>query len=557
MSLRLLKIYYFCAQISPMLTNKQIAAKIDLLAKVMELHDENPFKIKTYANAYLSLRKLEGSLADMPIQEIATIKGIGSSTAEKIMELIQTGHMKALQHYQDITPAGVLEMLTIKGFGPKKVKQIWKEMEIETAGELLYACNENRLIHYSGFGTKVQADIKEKLEYFQASQGKYLYAHVHQAAEGFLHLLKNKYPNQQIELSGDIRRKMPEVKGIEILTDVSISISTLQDESLDLENNTYKSFPYFIETIPSASFISTWFSRSCSEDFLVAFEDVDLAAQDEATIFAAKGYPYIPAECRELKALIPAFNNPEFRLVSMEDIKGIVHNHSTYSDGLHTLQQMADYVHTHGYQYFVISDHSKSAGYAGGLKEDRLYEQWREIDHINAKYNDGFKVFKSIESDILIDGSLDYANEILQQFDLVIASIHSVLNMDIDKATSRLIKAIENPYTTILGHPTGRLLLARPGYAVDYLKVIDACAANGVAIELNANPQRLDLDWTWIPYAMEKDIMIAINPDAHSMVSIHYVKYGVDAARKGGLTTTNCLNALGVDAFSRWISQKK
>ncbi len=541
-----------------MLTNKQIATKIDLLAKVMELHDENPFKIKTYANAYLSMRKLEGELSLMSIQEIASIKGVGTSTAEKIMELLQTGQMKALQHYQDITPSGVLEMLSIKGLGPKKVKQIWKEMQIETVGELLYACNENRLIHYNGFGTKVQADIKEKLEYFQASQGKYLYAHVHLAADALIEILKAKYPGHQIELCGEIRRKMPEVKGIEILSDTHMDLSNIVDLSLDNENQTFKSFPFFIEEVTAKNFNAAWFKLSCHENFLTAFNLENLDHVDsEHAIFTTLDLPFIPAECRESLELLNQFKNPNFKLVEIADIKGIVHNHSTYSDGLHTLQEMANYVHTCGYQYFVISDHSKSAGYAGGLKEDQLYQQWQEIDKINASNSDGFKVFKSIESDILIDGNLDYSEDILKQFDLVIASIHSVLQMDIEKATNRLIKAVENPYTTILGHPTGRLLLARPAYPVDFIKVIDACAANGVAIELNANPQRLDLDWKWIPYALEKNLMISINPDAHSKESIHYVKYGVYTARKGGLTLSHCLNALDKDDFSAWISQKK
>lgn len=542
-----------------MLNNKQIAGKFDLLAKLLELHDENPFKIKSYANAYLSLRKLEGDLSIMPKVELAAIKGVGTAIAEKIIELATTGSMKALEEIQSKTPVGIQEMLSIKGLGPKKVKQIWKEMDILSVGELLYACNENRLVAYSGFGLKIQADIKEKLEYFQASQGKYLYAHVHQLAEKCLAELQLKYPESKLALCGDIVRYMPEVKGIEILSTLPIDPSVLDEslvEKVD-DNWYYKSFPLFIYEVSRAEFDKELFKRSGNETFLSAFTEEDLTHGDAKSIFAHKGISFVPAEHRESPDVINLYKTNAPKLIDVQEIKGIVHNHSTYSDGLHSLADMADYVHTSGYAYFVISDHSKSAGYAGGLNEDRVLMQWREIDVLNAKYSDGFKIFKSIESDILVDGSLDYSDEILAQFDLVISSIHSVLNMDEEKATQRLIKAVENPYTKILGHPTGRLLLARPGYPVDYKKVIDACAANGVAMELNANPQRLDMDWTWIPYAMNKNVMVSINPDAHSKESIHYVKYGVAVARKGGLTADFCLNTLSANEFSEWCKNKK
>jgi DNA polymerase (family 10) len=296
------------------------------------------------------------------------------------------------------------------------------------------------------------------------------------------------------------------------------------------------------------------FKRSCSDEFLSAFDNLDQTVTSEEEIFSLKGLSFIPSEHREDPDVLVKYKGNKLpNLIETKDIKGIVHNHSTYSDGLHSLKDMADYVHQCGYEYFVISDHSKSAGYASGLSEERVFMQIREIDEINQKYTDGFKIFKSIESDILIDGSLDYSNDVLMEFDLVIASVHSVLNMDIEKATKRLITAIENPYTKILGHPTGRLLLARPGYPVDYKKVIDACAANGVSMELNANPQRLDMDWTWIPYALEKDVFVSINPDAHSKESIHYIQYGVAVARKGGLEKEMCLNAKSKAEFEDWI----
>ncbi|HQV67020.1 MAG TPA: helix-hairpin-helix domain-containing protein [Saprospiraceae bacterium] len=541
-----------------MLNNKQIAGKFDLLAKLMELHDDNPFKIKTYANAYLSLRKLEGNLAEMSKAELASIKGVGSTVADKIKELVETGEMKALEKFREMTPEGIQQMLSIKGLGPKKVKQIWKEMEIETIGELLYACNENRLVAYSGFGPKIQADIIEKLEYFQASQGKFLYAHVHKQAEKCLELIKTKQTSTKIEICGDVRRMMPEVKGIELLSDAALVDIFPEIESMEYIDDQwyFMAIPIFIYVTESARFDQELFRLNSSESFYAAFSNEELSAGDDQLIFKNKGLPFIPAEFREHTDALSKNESYIQNLIEVEDIQGIVHNHSTYSDGLHTLKEMADYVRDSGFKYFVISDHSKSAGYASGLNEESVLMQWNEIENLNNQFADGFKIYKGIESDILTDGSLDYSDDILAGFDIVIASVHSGLNMDEEKATRRLITAIENPYTRILGHPTGRLLLARRGYPVDYKKVIDACATNNVVIELNANPQRLDLDWTWIPYALDKHVKVAINPDAHSKESIHYIKYGVAAARKGGLTKDMCLNTMNKEAFDQWLSRK-
>ncbi|MGB4958382.1 MAG: helix-hairpin-helix domain-containing protein [Saprospiraceae bacterium] len=540
------------------MNNKQIASKFDLLAKLMELHEENPFKIRSYANAYLSLRKLEGDLHAMPKSELSAIKGVGNTIADKIEEILQTGQLNALIKYQDMTPAGVQEMLHIKGLGPSKVRQIWREMDINTVGELLYACNENRLVAYKGFGIKNQEEIRQRIEYYLDSQGKYLYAHVYKAAYDLKNAISAVIPESKIEVCGDIRRCMPEVSGIELITDcqdIDI-IADIEDIKEDAGQWFYKGFPTKIYQVSPSEFTKTLFSKSCSESFLNAFTAEDLEVGDEQQIFKNKGNHFIPSEHREDPDILLQYINTIPALIETSDIYGIIHNHSTYSDGLHSLEEMANFVKECGFQYFVISDHSKSAGYAGGLSEERVMQQWSEIDQLNDKFADGFKIYKSIESDILVDGSLDYSDDILKRFDLVIASVHSVLNMDIDKATARLIKAIEHPSTRILGHPSGRLLLARQGYPLDYTKIIDACASNHVVIELNANPQRLDLDWMWIPYALKKGVMISINPDAHSKESIHYIKYGVAVARKGGLTKDMCLNSLSRLEFDDWLASK-
>ncbi len=268
----------------------------------------------------------------------------------------------------------------------------------------------------------------------------------------------------------------------------------------------------------------------------------------EEEIYQALKLQYIEPELREgLNEVEFAKENKIPKLIELSDLKGILHNHSTYSDGVHSLKEMADYCKELGYQYLGICDHSKSAFYAQGLNEERVWQQQMEIAKLNKGYGDSFKILSGIESDILNDGNLDYAEDVLKTFDFIVASVHSNLKMTEEKATERLIKAIENPYTSILGHPTGRLLLARPGYPINHKKVIDACAANKVSMELNAHPYRLDIDWRWIWYCLEKNVMVSINPDAHHMEGYHDMKYGVCVARKGMLTKEMCLNALDLD----------
>lgn len=543
-----------------MLSNKAIARSINFLGKLMELHNENSFRIRSYYSAYNSLRKIEKPFCDVSDEELSSLPSVGKTIIDKIRELTKTGTLKELEEYKSITPPGIQSMLGIRGIGPKKVNVIWHDMKIETIGELLYACNENRLVNYKGFGLKTQDAIRKNLEYFISAQGKFHYATVIDKAEALLESFQDLYPDADTQFCGDVGRMMPEVKGIEIITTEQeyelTALHVLEDpEDGELK---YEGIPVYIEAVDPDGFGTELFLRTASDEFIeasgVTYDDYYPFEED---LLEEIGLPFIPHEFRETaKAFNLAMEGVVPELVEDKDIKGIVHNHTTYSDGLHTLEEMTKRCIDLGYEYFVVSDHSQTAFYAEGLQEERVLMQWREIDEINTKYPD-FKVFKSIESDILNDGSLDYTEDILKGFDLIIASIHSNLNMDIDKATNRLIKAIENPYTRILGHPTGRLLLGRTGYPIDHKKIIDAASANNVCIEMNANPQRLDLDWTWIDYAMDKGVMISINPDAHSMDQIEFIKYGVAAARKGGLTAEMCLNSKSLAEFTLWVNQGK
>ena len=537
--------------------NKEIARYFNKLAKIMELHKENPFKIRSYSNAYLTLRKIEKPFTETSAEEIASIKGVGKAIADKIQELIETGELKTYKRYEDITPPGIIEMLGIKGFGPKKINVIWKELEIETIGGLLYACNENRLIDLKGFGLKTQATLKKQLEYYIDSQGKYLHDNVARAAHDLEKQINHSFPEEKTELVGLVKRMMPEVKGIEILTTVPDEkiIEAVDGLEMDEEGNVlqYQNYPVFIYNSNKENFGGKAFEMNSGDQFLEQIEEVPTGL-DESEVFEKLGLAYVYPEYRESSlAVDQAKANTLPELINLDDIKGVVHNHSTYSDGLHSLEEMTQECIRLGYEYFVISDHSKAAFYANGLNEDRVFQQMEEIDQINAKYPD-FRVFKSIECDILNDGSMDYGDDFLKEFELVIASVHTNLKMDKAKANARLLKAIENPNTHILGHPTGRLLLAREGYPIDHDLIIDACAANNMVIELNANPLRLDLDWSWIPYALEKGVKISINPDAHSKDQIRYIEAGVNAARKGGLTKEMCLNAMNLEEFSKWVT---
>ncbi|MBC7913630.1 MAG: DNA polymerase/3'-5' exonuclease PolX, partial [Pyrinomonadaceae bacterium] len=295
-----------------------------------------------------------------------------------------------------------------------------------------------------------------------------------------------------------------------------------------------------------------------TEELKNRLKNPGLKVRTEPEVFANAGIPYIEPELREGRnefSLAESGKLPE--LLKWDDLKGLLHNHSTWSDGVNTLEEMALFCRDElKLQYLGISDHSKSAFYAKGLYEEQVLAQHQEIDTLNQKLN-GFKIFKGIESDILFDGSLDYSPEILATFDFVVASIHSVFKMSEEKATNRLITAIENPYTTILGHPSGRLLLSRSGYRVDFKKVIDACAANGVVIEINANPLRLDIDWRWHQNALEKGVMLSVNPDAHSNNGFYDTHFGLLAARKGGVSAANCLNALSLEEITGYFSTRK
>jgi len=567
----------FQAKKKIVLENEAIIEQLDLYARLLELHGENEFKTKAYHVAVFHLEKHTEPLAEQPLEALKKLSGIGKSVAEKIHEINQKGTFEALENLLAQTPPGLLSFFKIRGLGAKKIRAIWQDLGISTLEALAEACEQNQVAQIKGFGEKTQESIKNGLIYLDLNADKLLYAEAEKLAEAGLAFLEKHF--EQCAIVGTLRRKM------EVIETAQFLVAT---EQLAHFHNTLAQCPLW-EANPKDTGLFAWrgkFTKSVLKVEVYAAPVADypnrlllLSAAEahlskgskplfqllqktkypsETAAYEAAALPYIAPELREglfefewaEAGKLPA------RLIEPADLKGLLHNHSTYSDGKDSLEAMAEYCKTLGYEYLGISDHSQSAVYANGLSEKRIAEQHAEIDALNQKLAP-FKIFKGIEADILGDGSLDYPDAILQSFDFVVASVHSQLVMSKAKATARLIKAIENPYTTLLGHPTGRLLLRREGYPLDMPKILDACAANGVAIELNAHPVRLDLDWRWIYQALERGIFVAINPDAHSKEGYQAVYYGVQVARKGGLQAAQCLNSFGLQDFEKWLAQKK
>ncbi len=557
------------------MTNEQIADKLKWYADLSELHNINPFKIKTYASASYRIDKLLEPLTGKSLAELEKIDGVGKSVATKVFQLTNTGTFDELEELEKNTPIGVQQLFAVKGIGPKKIAYIWNNLGIESPGELLYACNENRLAQAKGFGVKTQESVKQSIEFLFANANKFHYAKLEQLSNELFDALNEFDGITNLSLTGAIRRKC------EVLDEVEYCVAILGDENdfasyisdrLNPDglavNGTEITFR-FNQTIPikiyccsDEEFYNTLFETTASAAHMQKLKQQQRLpniseATSEEEIYTSIGLSYIEPEMREgFNEVELAHANTLPQLIELSDLKGILHNHSTYSDGLNTLEEMAVYAKQLGYEYLGICDHSKAAQYAGGLTEDEIEKQHREIDVLNNKLG-SFKIFKGIECDILGDGSLDYDESVWKTFDFIVASVHSNLKMTEEKAMSRLLRAIENPYTTILGHPTGRLLLMREGYPVNHKKIIDACSTNGVVIEINAHPYRLDLDWRHIDYALNKGVKLSINPDAHHTKGYHDMHFGVCVARKGGLIKDMCFNSMNLSEIDTYFKKRK
>lgn len=542
------------------MTNQQIADILSLTIKLLELYGDNPFKIKAYQNAVFQLEKFPQDISVLLAESKPFELPFSKNIIDKFKEIVQTGTLKLLEDLLQKTPKGVIEMFDIHGLGPKKIQVIWLQLGIDNLGDLLHACYENRLKEVKGFGSKTQDSIKKAIEFYFLSKGK---LHLHKAFD-FANTFKSHCPFPVYEtgvllsLDNDLdslefvtSEKMEVVKPI--LSSLNFLITQQTEDFLTAVNSdNVKIKLYFCL---EKDLTKTIFKYSTPE-----FHKQDIHFQDDKEYknlqFIYEGFSYvIQPQHRYHEKVFHYYDKFKGRFIENKDIKGLVHCHSTYSDGKNTLKEMAIACMKWGYEYMVITDHSQSAFYANGLSVSRLEVQWKEIDQLNQEYKN-FKIFKGIEADILTDGSLDYEENVLKELDLVIASIHSHFKMDIHQATQRLIKAIENPYTRILGHLTGRLLLMREGYPVDIPKIIDACVQNRVAIEINANPYRLDLDWTWLRKAVDAGVEIFINPDAHSIEGIQDTQWGVMMANKAFLIADDVINTKKLAKFDQWLKEK-
>lgn len=553
--------------------NYQIAESFSLLSKLMDIHGENAFKAKTYASAAYTIERLPVALSDTPRENISSLKGIGASTAAKIIELLDNGSMSALQEIILLTPPGILEMLQIKGIGPKKISVIWKEMQIESIGELLYACEENRLKTYKGFGEKTQENIRESIQFYLHNQGFFLYAQAELLFAQMDAYLKQLFAPAAVAVTGGYRRQEPVIEEMAFVIQTSMEVikqkmqtahppEIVEEDASNILYQLRNGLKLRFHSAPD-DFAIQLFTSTNTPEFQSAFDalysntSIDLNAADDDQFFTTNGLPNIPAYLRENSlALEKAMTGSLPNIIQPQDIRGIIHSHSNWSDGGNTIEEMALAAKERGLEYLVISDHSKTAFYANGLSEERIREQHHYIDELNAKLAP-FVIFKSIESDILNDGQLDYSNAILSTFDIVIASVHSNLKMTEEKAMQRLLTAIANPYTSILGHPTGRLLLSRRGYPVDFKTLIDACAGHEVVVELNAHPSRLDIDWRHIDYALERKVLISIDPDAHEIAGLDDTRYGVLAAQKAMVTAKDNLSSFSLSEFQAFVDQQK
>lgn len=561
--------------------NKFIIKLVKNTSKLMELFGVNDFKIRSYQSAVFNLERVDQDLSEMSQEELEKIDGVGKSIAKIIAEINETNDLAYYQELLSKTPPGILEMMKLSGFGPKKIKLIWDSLGIETLEDLIEACKANKIAALKGFGDKTQQKLLESAEFKLNARGFLHYREANQIAQLLMEDLKSEMTDIKISETGDLRRKMEVIKPIEILvgTKEASKLRAYFQASETLKFQEKISGPRNIKAIhlPSQGEVSillcqpdqftnelfktTATPQHLSEKLTDEKTLNDIIKTDafntEEAIYNTAQLPFIAPELREgLWEFDWAKQGKIPDLLELNQLKGILHNHSTYSDGAHTLEAMAKYCKELGYEYLGISDHSKTASYANGLQEFRVKEQHKEIDRLNTELGD-FKIFKGIESDILGDGSLDYADEILASFDFVVASIHAQLNMDEKTATNRLIKAIANPFTTMLGHPTGRLLLQRQAYPINHKAVIDACAEYGVVMEINAHPWRLDLDWRHVHYAIEKGVMISINPDAHEKAGYHDMYYGVCVGRKAGLTTENTFNAMSKGEIENYFNKRK
>jgi DNA polymerase (family X) len=531
------------------------------------LRGGNPYRGKAYARAAESLGTLTVPLAEL-IRDgrLREIRGVGEAIADTITRLHETGTHPGLEAMRKDIPAGVLEMLSVPGLRPEKVMKLYKELGITSLAALEEAAKADRLKGVKGLGPALQTKILQGIAIGRAGEGR---LHLHRAAsllESAEERLRQSHPDlKRITPAGDFRR------GCELVSDLALVVEASGAEAGTIRSG---SRLYIHLTDPAhygitllratgaAAHLEQLEALAARKGFILDAGGLQrgrkLVARSEQEIYAALGVQFIEPELREGSDEITlAIKHALPKLVTDQDLRGILHAHTDLSDGVDTLEVMAAATRARGHQYFGVADHSKSAHYAGGLSVEEIEAQHAEIDQLNSGYGKSFRILKGIESDILADGSLDYPDDVLARFDFVVASVHGRFKLDRKTQTERIIRAVENPFTTILGHMTGRQLLRRPGYDVDIEAILAACAEHGVAVEINANPWRLDLDWRWHRRALDLGCMMSINPDAHSTAELDLTRWGLEMARKGRVPAERVLNALTLPRLLQHLRRRK
>jgi DNA polymerase (family 10) len=570
---------------------KQVVEILEEIGTLLELKGENPFKTRAYSNAARAVQGITEDLAELVANDrLHEVRGVGEGIAKKITELVTTGRLPYYEELRASFPPGLLSLLRIPGFGPKKAKKLFEELGITSIDELEKACQEDRLIGIEGFGKKSQEKILEGIRQVRQFSQRHLFHHAYEVAMPLFEAVRKHPKVIRAELAGSLRRCRETIKDIDIVAsckdadrakimdffttlpgilnvvakgETKSSVLLEKGVPADLRLLPDDRYPYLLHhSTGSAEHNIAMRSHALKRgikmsDYGLFQGDKLIKCKDEEAIFAALGMSYIPPELREDMGELEAALKDEIpELIEKDDLRGVLHCHSTHSDGANSIREMAEACKKLGFEYLGLCDHSMSVAYAKGLSPERVKAQHKEIDKLNAEMK-GFRIFKGTECDILGDGKLDYPEKVLESFDFVVASIHSRMNMTEEEATNRLIKAMEHPAVGILGHLTGRLLLSREGYPINHRKVIDAAAELGVSIEINASPYRFDLDWRHCKYARDKGVLISINPDAHSVDGIADTFYGVGIARKGWLRKQDVLNTKSAKEIEKWFAKKR
>lgn len=552
----------------PALDTRAVASLLREYAQRSALRGDNPYRAKAYSRAADSLTALAIPLHVLIAEERLTeIPGVGEAIADIITKLHKTGTHPSLEKLRKDIPEGVLELLSVPGLRPEKVLRLYKDLGITSLAELEAAAKDERIKKAKGLGAALQTKILQNLAIAKSGEGR---LHLHRAAVLLAHAkesIRKSLPElKHVTIAGDFRRGCELVGDLSIVAEASKAGKAAKPSPTDglqihLSDREHFGAALLFAT-GSAAHIEQLRTLAAEKQMRLEADGLHkgrtLIAGEEAEIYRALGLPFIDPELREGRGEIEAALKGKLpKLVTDQDLRGILHCHTDASDGTETLETMAKATRQRGFEYFGVADHSKSAHYAGGLSVEEIAQQHREADRLNKRFGKDFRILKGIESDILADGSLDYPDDVLERFDFVVASIHGRFKLDRKAQTQRLLRAISDPHTTIIGHMTGRQLQRRPGYKIDVEKVLRACAKHDVVVEINAHPWRLDLDWRWHQAALEFGCMLSINPDAHSIPELDHMHWGVQMARKGGVSADRVLNAMNLPEITRYFRQKR